>query len=74
VTKKKVRIINIRRHRFFSGTGRRGASEDEVKHPNSSRDYLIGVKSENEPVDGTSPERLLFEISLQGCRNTFVVI
>jgi hypothetical protein len=38
---------------------------------NSSRDYLIGVKRENEPLDGTPPERLLFDRSLQDCQKHF---
>lgn len=67
----KVRIVNIRRHRFLFSTGRRTASEDAIKHPNSSRNYLIGVNRENEPLDGTPPERLLFERSLQDFQNTF---
>jgi len=32
---------------------------------------LIGVKSEKEPVDGTCPERLLFERSLH-CHDTYI--
>lgn len=29
--------------------------------------YLIGVNSEKEPVDGTSPDRSLFDRSLDVC-------
>ena len=71
---KKVRIVNIRRHRFLFSTGRRTASEDAIKHPNSSRNYLIGVNRENEPLDGTPPERLLFERSLQDCQKHFLLL
>jgi len=64
----------LRRHRFLFSTGRRTASKDAIKHPNSSRNYLIGVNRENEPLDGTPPERLLFERSLQDCQKHFLLL
>jgi hypothetical protein len=35
---------------------------------------LIGVKSEKEPVDGTCPERLLFERSLHFHDNNIIYL